>query len=162
HGQALPRALGVPDDPALAPADTRLRCAHAKVLVVPAQLLDAGVEDDEVVDQLEEACLGAELRQLAVERVRQLGPGRSRREAICRRRVLLPAQVVLLGRLDGAVAQPLAVVARHHELDGREEDRKSTRLNSSHVKISYAVFCVKKKKHIKLEKPMQISKIVNT
>src|SRR5690606_41307123 len=28
------------------------------------------------------------------------------------------------------------------------EDRKSTRLNSSHVKISYAVFCLKKKKLI--------------
>src|SRR5690554_1867194 len=28
-------------------------------------------------------------------------------------------------------------------------DRKSTRLNSSHVRISYAVFCLKKKKHIK-------------
>src|SRR5690606_40119588 len=27
-----------------------------------------------------------------------------------------------------------------------EQDRKSTRLNSSHVKISYAVFCLKKKK----------------
>src|SRR6266496_4942795 len=27
-----------------------------------------------------------------------------------------------------------------------EEDRKSTRLNSSHVEISYAVFCLKKKK----------------
>src|SRR5690606_41341841 len=26
-------------------------------------------------------------------------------------------------------------------------DRKSTRLNSSHVKISYAVFCLKKKNH---------------
>src|SRR5690554_7086815 len=26
-----------------------------------------------------------------------------------------------------------------------EEDRKSTRLNSSHVRISYAVFCLKKK-----------------
>src|SRR5699024_12015752 len=26
-------------------------------------------------------------------------------------------------------------------------DRKSTRLNSSHVSISYAVFCLKKKKH---------------
>src|SRR5437870_8898527 len=26
-------------------------------------------------------------------------------------------------------------------------DRKSTRLNSSHVAISYAVFCLKKKKH---------------
>src|SRR5690606_39981729 len=29
---------------------------------------------------------------------------------------------------------------------GNFVDRKSTRLNSSHVKISYAVFCVKKKK----------------
>src|SRR3954452_25638038 len=29
----------------------------------------------------------------------------------------------------------------------RREDRKSTRLNSSHVRISYAVFCLKKKKH---------------
>src|SRR5690554_6979225 len=28
-----------------------------------------------------------------------------------------------------------------------EEDRKSTRLNSSHVRISYAVFCLKKKKY---------------
>src|SRR5690606_39526388 len=27
------------------------------------------------------------------------------------------------------------------------KDRKSTRLNSSHVKISYAVFCLKKKRH---------------
>src|SRR3712207_6876007 len=31
------------------------------------------------------------------------------------------------------------------ELDG---DRKSTRLNSSHANISYAVFCLKKKKNI--------------
>src|SRR5438067_3599663 len=29
---------------------------------------------------------------------------------------------------------------------GQPEDRKSTRLNSSHVSISYAVFCLKKKK----------------
>src|SRR5690606_41073994 len=29
---------------------------------------------------------------------------------------------------------------------GAGRDRKSTRLNSSHVKISYAVFCLKKKK----------------
>src|SRR5690606_39977036 len=34
------------------------------------------------------------------------------------------------------------VGARHR----RPVDRKSTRLNSSHVKISYAVFCLKKKK----------------
>src|SRR3712207_6875158 len=29
---------------------------------------------------------------------------------------------------------------------GRQTDRKSTRLNSSHANISYAVFCLKKKK----------------
>src|SRR5436309_4893481 len=32
------------------------------------------------------------------------------------------------------------------------KDRKSTRLNSSHVKISYAVFCLKKKKKKKNKK----------
>src|SRR5690606_41557811 len=40
------------------------------------------------------------------------------------------------------------VLARHPPLDLRDApagDRKSTRLNSSHVKISYAVFCLKKK-----------------
>src|SRR2546427_9396378 len=31
----------------------------------------------------------------------------------------------------------------------REQDRKSTRLNSSHSQISYAVFCLKKKKRKK-------------
>src|SRR2546422_4756985 len=41
----------------------------------------------------------------------------------------------------------------HHEPDvrgdarGSGQDRKSTRLNSSHGYISYAVFCLKKKKH---------------
>src|SRR5258707_8313129 len=34
----------------------------------------------------------------------------------------------------------------HHWRDG-ETDRKSTRLNSSHANISYAVFCLKKKKN---------------
>src|SRR5690625_6268051 len=32
----------------------------------------------------------------------------------------------------------------------RPGDRKSTRLNSSHVAISYAVFCLKKKTHMRL------------
>src|SRR5436309_13359089 len=36
----------------------------------------------------------------------------------------------------------LSAVERHVDIPG---DRKSTRLNSSHVKISYAVFCLKKK-----------------
>src|SRR3712207_9120757 len=34
------------------------------------------------------------------------------------------------------------------EVAGDHEDRKSTRLNSSHANISYAVFCLKKKKKI--------------
>src|SRR2546430_12470224 len=33
-----------------------------------------------------------------------------------------------------------------HRLDQPPQDRKSTRLNSSHSQISYAVFCLKKKK----------------
>src|SRR3712207_9001225 len=40
-----------------------------------------------------------------------------------------------------------AIRARAHRVGGaRGEDRKSTRLNSSHANISYAVFCLKKKK----------------
>src|SRR5690606_39952887 len=38
------------------------------------------------------------------------------------------------------------VYFEEHFLFGIHGDRKSTRLNSSHVKISYAVFCLKKKK----------------
>src|SRR3712207_8441971 len=35
---------------------------------------------------------------------------------------------------------------RHQDVDRSKSDRKSTRLNSSHANISYAVFCLKKKK----------------
>src|SRR5690242_21559476 len=34
---------------------------------------------------------------------------------------------------------------RPDQREGRQVDRKSTRLNSSHMSISYAVFCLKKK-----------------
>src|SRR5690606_41470012 len=43
--------------------------------------------------------------------------------------------------LDSAFAQMRAAIATMHA----RQDRKSTRLNSSHVKSSYAVFCLKKK-----------------
>src|SRR5690606_40755896 len=39
----------------------------------------------------------------------------------------------------------IAAEASHHVALTEARDRKSTRLNSSHVKISYAVFCLKKK-----------------
>src|SRR3989442_9579791 len=47
-----------------------------------------------------------------------------------------------------ALEHQLAVEHRHRVLCEHCEhsDRKSTRLNSSHVRISYAVFCLKKKK----------------
>src|SRR5260221_6498497 len=41
---------------------------------------------------------------------------------------------------------PPAATRRHQDA-ARKRDRKSTRLNSSHTVISYAVFCLKKKKH---------------
>src|SRR2546422_3592011 len=53
-------------------------------------------------------------------------------------------------RLAGTVgtddAPPVALLDR--EVDVRQEDRKSTRLNSSQGYISYAVFCLKEKKKI--------------
>src|SRR2546428_9779504 len=49
--------------------------------------------------------------------------------------------------------QPLDELPRHPRcehppLSGCGQDRKSTRLNSSHDQISYAVFCLKKKTYI--------------
>src|SRR4051812_49557547 len=46
--------------------------------------------------------------------------------------------------------------------DGGGEDRKSTRLNSSHMSISYAVFCLKKKKTIKMEERNERTRHIDT
>src|SRR5690606_8804839 len=54
-----------------------------------------------------------------------------------------------LGHVGLALATALAAYVNAGLLyRGLRRDRKSTRLNSSHVKISYAVFCLKKKKNI--------------
>src|SRR5256885_9983318 len=57
----------------------------------------------------------------------------------------------LLG--EGAGEEPFNFVTRYFEIQpggySTLEDRKSTRLNSSHLVISYAVFCLKKKKTIR-------------
>src|SRR5947209_16325898 len=44
-----------------------------------------------------------------------------------------------------------AIIAKDHRFKGAT-DRKSTRLNSSHANISYAVFCLKKKKTMNVNK----------
>src|SRR5256885_12357265 len=44
-----------------------------------------------------------------------------------------------------------AAVRHHRPRHAKARDRKSTRLNSSHLVISYAVFCLKKKKEITID-----------
>src|SRR5215510_8085946 len=63
----------------------------------------------------------------------------------------------------GARRSPLPARCAPTSSVGRHEDRKSTRLNSSHVAISYAVFCLKKKKkkEIRLYFPKKYKKKKN-
>src|SRR3712207_7555920 len=67
------------------------------------------------------------------------------------RSTLFPYTTLFRSDDDGvAVLGALGDMAGHGRLlsgrAGRQLDRKSTRLNSSHANISYAVFCLKKKK----------------
>src|SRR5205814_7996118 len=55
----------------------------------------------------------------------------------------------------GFTPGPLLAFATIAGLEGEQRDRKSTRLNSSHLGISYAVFCLKKKKNITTETTRQ-------
>src|SRR3712207_7406500 len=48
-------------------------------------------------------------------------------------------------RLAIAIAQQGGIGVIHKNFSVERQDRKSTRLNSSHANISYAVFCLKKK-----------------
>src|SRR2546429_2330444 len=60
-----------------------------------------------------------------------------------------PASAPPDGAVDYAEVRGQAHARRALEIAaaGAHKDRKSTRLNSSHGYISYAVFCLKKKKH---------------
>src|SRR5699024_12016440 len=65
--------------------------------------------------------------------------------------VVEEAEVVIVDQFTGRLMK-----GRRYS-DGLHQDRKSTRLNSSHVSISYAVFCLKKKKKIE-----QRDRIINS
>src|SRR5258707_11930094 len=54
-------------------------------------------------------------------------------------------------RLDIAAHNGLQIVRLINLGTVMRQDRKSTRLNSSHANISYAVFCLKKKKKLNLD-----------
>src|SRR5438874_3319611 len=57
---------------------------------------------------------------------------------------------------------PVGEAADRHRTQRLPQDRKSTRLNSSHVEISYAVFCLKKKKKKKKYEEKNKNNINNT
>src|SRR5256885_4552616 len=57
------------------------------------------------------------------------------------RSMLISSVIGVIGVAKGWLRNDLALAQL------RSGDRKSTRLNSSHLVISYAVFCLKKKKH---------------
>src|SRR2546426_1322437 len=66
--------------------------------------------------------------------------------------VVLEVRLNLIGQIPDLV-RPHELIVRHRKqgVAARGDfriDRKSTRLNSSHLVISYAVFCLKKKKSI--------------
>src|SRR2546426_9637605 len=61
-------------------------------------------------------------------------------------RSLLRAHLTVVLVAARHVGRQAREVARH--VDPDNGDRKSTRLNSSHLVISYAVFCLKKKKFV--------------
>src|SRR5258707_4524707 len=64
-------------------------------------------------------------------------------------------RLLLCQRFQALAKQFLFIVSGHDDGDhvSFPPDRKSTRLNSSHANISYAVFCLKKKKN----KPINIA-----
>src|SRR3712207_8261050 len=63
---------------------------------------------------------------------------------------IAPPTIVVMTTYQGADAQTVlnsVVTPLEESINGVEKDRKSTRLNSSHANISYAVFCLKKNTH---------------
>src|SRR2546426_6639091 len=75
--------------------------------------------------------LGGAIKNLPAQVSRRLGPAVERRASRAH-------------RVAKVLARGVAVVVEVRAI--RPLDRKSTRLNSSHLVISYAVFCLKKKK----------------
>jgi len=114
HEDALAAALGVPDHPALAPGDARLRRLDRQELVRPGHLLAACVEDDEMMDQIEQPRLLAQPGKRPVEQ----RPGAP---VLPVRAFIRPLDEKLFRRADGAVAQPLGVAAGEQELHRAEK-----------------------------------------
>src|SRR5689334_11383210 len=98
----------------------------------------------EVIVRRSAGLLGAKLRDDGAAEI----AGRSRGTPRIANRLLRRVRDYAEVRADGVITRQVARDALElYEVD--EKDRKSTRLNSSHSSISYAVFCLKKKKYHK-------------
>src|SRR5690349_22233479 len=93
---------------------------------------------------------GLLLRVAAEQRHRRPAPG----DKMCRMRSWPTREDAALGAIMSTIFEAPAAISDSARWPLVAEqcalvvDRKSTRLNSSHVEISYAVFCLKKKKNI--------------
>ena len=129
HRQTLAAALGMPNDAAvLLVRQTMLRPLDGIVLIIAADLFDALIEDYKVVDQIKETLFVKQGKKLFFQLVgnpltvflnfdinniafrRMLGKA-----------VAFPFQIVLLRGKERTIAQALAVVPGHTELNSRKE-----------------------------------------
>src|SRR5690606_5640084 len=117
---------------------------EVNIKILLAQLVAKGELDEqrrntllaEMTDEVAELVLAHNYRQNAV-----LGVSRAHAASMLSVHSRLVASLEAKGALD----RELEALPSEAEFAAREkagEDRKSTRLNSSHVKISYAVFCL--------------------
>src|SRR5207248_5415812 len=114
-----------------------MRCYCVYIMASRSRVLYAGVTNDIVrrVDEHKRGLIPGFTRKYHVTRLVYFERCAEVRAAIAREKEIKEFHPVLFSR---------RAAACHPE---RARDRKSTRLNSSHRSISYAVFCLRKKTH---------------
>src|SRR5215217_5948588 len=155
-GEMLGRRVDITLEATVAGALGGLRVV---VIVVALGLMSAVVDPDELLRLFRRISYRSALTaSLATRLVPVLARDATRMGEAARCRPQPPARLAvaraaIAGALDRAVDVAAALEVRGYALGGRparrrlpwSRDRKSTRLNSSHANISYAVFCLKKK-----------------
>src|SRR5207249_7794725 len=119
---------------------------HRPLAVEPEDLLELGLQPGHVVADAADAELPevsevlADLRRVQVESIGELLGGNGLHAVL-----LQLEETARIDRetTDRHLGNPREAIVRARRHRRREGDRKSTRLNSSHVSISYAVFCLK-------------------
>src|SRR3712207_4786433 len=106
----------------------------------------AGYEPERATAEMQRIYQEPVKDELIAQRIREIkDQGVVCAASLTPQRVTRYYEIALEAGLDILVIQGTVISAEHVSLSS-EPDRKSTRLNSSHANISYAVFCLKKKK----------------